>query len=115
MYTIWDRFMSYNLANRIGLTAIVLSFLPVMAVHCCMLSLHLAGYDPSMDELKNFRQWGDKTPGHPEVGLTPGVDVSTGPLGHGFAMGIGFAIAEAMLGAKYNKPDFPVVNHYTLA
>lgn len=75
--------------------------------------LHLAGYDVSIEQLKNFRQWGSITPGHPEYGVTPGVDASTGPLGHGFAMGVGFAIAETMLAAKYNKPGFEVVNHYT--
>ena len=75
--------------------------------------LHLAGYDVSIEDLKNFRQWGSITPGHPEYGVTPGVDASTGPLGHGFAMGVGFAIAETMLAAKYNKPGFEVVNHYT--
>ena len=75
--------------------------------------LHLAGYDVSMEELKNFRQWGSKTPGHPEYGHTAGVDASTGPLGHGFAMGVGFAVAEAMLAAKYNKPEFTVIDHYT--
>ena len=75
--------------------------------------LHVAGYDLPMEELKNFRQWGSKTPGHPESGHTPGVDASTGPLGHGFAMGVGFAMAEAMLAARYNKPEFSVVDHYT--
>ena len=75
--------------------------------------LHLAGYDVSIEDLKNFRQWGSITPGHPEYGVTPGVDASTGPLGHGFAMGVGFAVAETMLAAKYNKPGFEVVNHYT--
>ena len=64
--------------------------------------LHLTGFDVSLDELKNFRQWGSITPGHPEYGLTPGVDATTGPLGQGFANGVGMAIAEAHLAAEFN-------------
>lgn len=113
MYTIWDRFMNYNPADPQWFNRDRFILSPGHGSALLYAMLHLAGYDLSLDELKNFRQWGSKTPGHPEFGLTPGVDVSTGPLGHGFAMGVGFAIAEAMLGAKYNKPDFPVVDHYT--
>ena len=113
MYTIWDRFMNYNPANPNWFNRDRFILSPGHGSALLYAMLHLAGYDLSLDELKNFRQWGSKTPGHPEYGMTPGVDVSTGPLGHGFAMGVGFAIAEAMLGAQYNKPDFPVVNHYT--
>ncbi|HHW10306.1 MAG TPA: transketolase [Firmicutes bacterium] len=75
--------------------------------------LHLCGYDISLDDLKNFRQLGSKTPGHPEHGLTPGVETSTGPLGQGLANAVGMALAEAMAAARYNRPGFPVVDHYT--
>ncbi|HEX5831511.1 MAG TPA: transketolase [Gemmatimonadaceae bacterium] len=77
--------------------------------------LHLTGYDLPLDELRRFRQWGSRTPGHPERGLTPGVEVSTGPLGQGFANGVGMAIAEAWLAARYNRPGHTVVDHHTYA
>lgn len=75
--------------------------------------LHLSGYDLSLEDLQNFRQWGSKTPGHPEYGHTPGVDATTGPLGQGVAMAVGMAMAERHLAAVYNKEDFQVVDHYT--
>lgn len=113
MYTVWDRFMNYNPKdpNWFNRDRFILSPGHGSALYYAM--LHLAGYDVCIEQLKNFRQWGSITPGHPEYGVTPGVDASTGPLGHGFAMGVGFAIAETMLAAKYNKPGFEVVNHYT--
>lgn len=75
--------------------------------------LHLAGYEVSIDDLKQFRQWNSKTPGHPEFGHTDGVEATTGPLGQGIAMAVGMAMAEAHLAAKYNRPGYPVMDHYT--
>jgi transketolase len=77
--------------------------------------LHLSGYDLPMEELKQFRQWGSLTPGHPEFGHTAGVDATTGPLGQGIAMAVGMAMAEAQLGATYNKDQHRVIDHYTYA
>jgi transketolase len=84
--------------------------------HASMLlygSLFLSGYKVTLDDLKSFRTWGSKTPGHPEYGLTDGVEATTGPLGQGFGMGVGMAIAERHLAATYNRPDFNVVDHHT--
>src|SRR5579884_3780207 len=75
--------------------------------------LHLSGYKVSIEDLQQFRQWGSHTPGHPERGDTDGVEVTTGPLGQGFAMGVGLAIAEKHLSAVYNRPGFDIVDHYT--
>ena len=77
--------------------------------------LHLTGYDLTMDDLKAFRQWGSRTPGHPEYRHTPGVETTTGPLGQGIANAVGFAIAETMLAAHFNRPGFPVVDHRVYA
>jgi transketolase len=76
-------------------------------------TLFLSGYDITLDDLKSFRQWGSRTPGHPELGMTDGVEVTTGPLGQGFAMAVGMAMAEKHLAAVYNKPGFDVVDHHT--
>src|SRR5690625_8032831 len=75
--------------------------------------LHLSGYDVSLEDLKNFRQLGSNMPGDPEVHVTDGVEATTGPLGQGFANGVGIAMAEAHLAAEYNKENYPVVDHYT--
>jgi transketolase len=88
------------------------------AGHASMLlyaSLFLSGYDVTLDDIKDFRQWGSRTPGHPEHGHLPGVETTTGPLGQGFATGVGMAIAEAHLAARYNRPGHAVVDHYTYA
>src|ERR1022692_3272063 len=76
-------------------------------------TLYLAGYKLSLDDLKAFRQWGSRTPGHPEYHHTDGIEVTTGPLGQGFAMAVGLAIAERHLAAIYNKPGFEIVDHHT--
>ncbi len=112
-YSLWTRFMNHNPKNPnwFNRDRFVLS-----AGHGSMLLyslLHLGGYDVSMNDLKEFRQWGSKTPGHPEVGHTPGVDATTGPLGQGIAMGVGMAMAERHLAATYNKEDMELVNHFT--
>lgn len=111
-FVVWTQFLRHNPRNPhwFNRDRFVLS-----AGHGSMLLyslLHLTGYDVSLDDLKHFRQWGSITPGHPEVGLTPGVETTTGPLGQGFANGVGFAIAEAFLAATFNRDGFDVVDHY---
>jgi transketolase len=111
-YVLWTKFMKHNPRNPrwVNRDRFVLS-----AGHASMLLyglLHLTGYELSLDEIKNFRQWGSKTPGHPEYGLTPGVETTTGPLGQGFANGVGMAIAERYLAARFNRPNFPVVDYF---
>jgi transketolase len=112
-YVLWTRFLKHNPANPkwFDRDRFVLS-----AGHGSMLLyslLYLTGYDLSLDDLRNFRQWGSKTPGHPEYGHTPGVETTTGPLGQGLANGVGMAMAEAYLAARYNRPGFPIIDHYT--
>ncbi|MEW9676151.1 transketolase [Lentibacillus sp. L22] len=114
-YTLWTDFMNHNPKHSkwFNRDRFVLS-----AGHGSMLLyglLHLSGYDVSIDDLKGFRQWGSKTPGHPEVHHTDGVEATTGPLGQGIAMSVGMAMAEAHLAATYNKDDFDIIDHYTYA
>ncbi len=114
-YVLWTRHLKHNPADPTWFDRdrFVLS-----AGHGSMLLyslLYLTGYDLPLEELKRFRQWGSRTPGHPERGRTPGVEVTTGPLGQGFGNGVGMAIAEAHLAARYNRPGFDLIDHYTYA
>jgi len=112
-YVLWTRFLRHSPAQPDwpDRDRFVLS-----AGHGSMLLyslLHLTGYDLSLDEIKNFRQWGSKTAGHPEFNHAPGIETTTGPLGQGFATGVGMAMAEAHLAACYNRPGHEIVNHHT--
>jgi len=111
-YTIWTKHLHFNPKNPewVNRDRFVLS-----AGHGSMLLyslLHLTGFDLSMNELKQFRQWQSKTPGHPEYGLTPGVETTTGPLGQGFANGVGMALAERFLANRYNKPNHKIIDYH---
>ncbi|NIO72717.1 MAG: transketolase, partial [Anaerolineae bacterium] len=114
-YVLWTRFLKHNPTNPHwpNRDRFVLS-----AGHGSMLLyslLHLTGYDLPLEELQNFRQWGSRTAGHPEHGLTPGVETTTGPLGQGFANGVGMAIAERFLAEHFNRPGHTIVDHTTYA
>jgi len=114
-YTLWDRFLKHNPRNPAWADRdrFVLS-----AGHASMLLyslLYLTGYDLPLEELRDFRQWGSKTPGHPEHGLAPGVEATTGPLGQGFGNGVGMAIAERWLADHYNRPGHEIIDHYVYA
>ncbi|MDQ6653485.1 MAG: transketolase [Acidobacteriota bacterium] len=114
-YVLWTRFLRHNPRNPKweNRDRFLLS-----AGHGSMLLyslLYLTGYDLPLEEIKNFRQWGSKTPGHPEYGMTPGVEITTGPLGQGFANGVGMAMGAAHLAAKFNKEEFPLIDHHVYA
>ena len=114
-YVLWTRFLKHNPANPDwwDRDRFILS-----AGHGSMLLyslLYLSGYDLPLAQIQQFRQWKSRTPGHPERGLTPGVETTTGPLGQGFANGVGMAIAESYLAARYNRPGHKVINHFTYA
>ncbi len=114
-YVLWDRFLKHDPADPAwpDRDRFILSAGHGSALLYAL--LHLYGYDLPLEELKRFRQWGSRTPGHPEYGHVPGVEATTGPLGQGFAMGVGMAIAEAHLAALYNRPGHTVVDHFTYA
>ncbi|MFQ6673299.1 MAG: transketolase [Fidelibacterota bacterium] len=114
-YVLWDRFLRHNPQNPTWFNRdrFVLS-----AGHGSALLyglLHVTGYELALEEIKRFRQWGSMTPGHPEYGLAPGVESTTGPLGQGFANGVGMAMAERFLANRFNRKGFPVVDHFTYA
>src|SRR5512139_3723748 len=114
-YTLWTRHLRHNPRNPkwAGRDRFILS-----GGHGSMLLyslLHLTGYDLALDEIRNFRQFESRTPGHPEYGLTPGVETTTGPLGQGFATGVGMAIAAAQLAATFNQPDHEIIQSYIYA
>ena len=114
-YVLWDRFLKHNPADPHwpDRDRFILSAGHASALLYAL--LHLTGYDLPLEELKSFRRWGSKTPGHPEYGLTPGVEATTGPLGQGFANGVGMAIAEQRLADHYNRPGHHIVDHFTYA
>ncbi|PLR80218.1 transketolase [Bacillus sp. V33-4] len=112
-YTLWTKFMNYNPNNPEWFNR---DRFTLSAGHGSMLLyslLHLTGYEVTLEDLKNFRQWGSKTPGHPEYGHTPGVDATTGPLGQGISMAVGMAMAERHLATTYNRDKYNVIDHYT--
>ncbi len=115
IYMLWDRFLKHNPGDPEwpDRDRFVLSCGHASAMLYAL--LYLTGYDLSLEELKQFRQWGSRTPGHPEYGIVPGVETTTGPLGQGFANGVGMAIAERWLAANYNRPGHELINHYTYA
>jgi len=114
-YVLWDRFLKHNPRNPNWADRDRFVLSPGHASMLLYSLLHLTGYDLPLEELKSFRQWGSLTPGHPEVRHTPGVEVTTGPLGQGFAHGIGMAIAERWLAEHYNKPGHEIINHFIYA
>jgi transketolase len=114
-YVLWDRFLKHNPGDPRWPDRDRFVLSPGHASAMLYALLHLTGYDLSLDEVRNFRQWGSKTPGHSEYGVTPGVEATTGPLGQGFANGVGMAMAERWLAEHYNKPGHEIIGHYTYA
>jgi transketolase len=114
-YVLWTRFLKHNPANPKWFDRDRFVLSPGHGSMLLYSLLHLTGYDLPLEQIKRFRQWGSMTPGHPERGITPGVETTTGPLGQGFGNGVGLAMAEAHLAACYNRPGFDIVDHFTYA
>ena len=114
-YVLWDRFLKHNPGDPQWPDRDRFILSPGHASALLYSLLHLSGYDLPLEELMRFRQWGSKTPGHPEYGLTPGVEMTTGPLRQGFAHGVGMAVAERWLADHYNRPGHEIVDHYIYA
>ncbi|MGH7032068.1 MAG: transketolase, partial [Stellaceae bacterium] len=112
-YVLWTRFLKHNPANPQWFDRDRFVLSPGHGSMLLYSLLHLTGYDLSLEQIQQFRQWGSTAPGHPERGVTPGVETTTGPLGQGFGNGVGLAMAEAHLAASYNRPGFDIVGHYT--
>jgi len=112
-YVLWKFYLKHNPKNPnwVNRDRFILSNGHGSMLHYAL--LHLTGYDLPIDELKQFRQLGSATPGHPEVGVTAGVETTTGPLGQGLANGVGMALAEKLLATEFNQPGFPIINHNT--
>ena len=114
-YVLWDRFLKHDPRDPAWPDRDRFVLSPGHASAMLYALLHLTGYDVSLDDLRRFRQWGSRTPGHPELGHTPGVEATTGPLGQGFANGVGMAIAERRLARRYNHDGHRLIDHYTYA
>jgi transketolase len=112
-YVLWTRFLKHNPANPDWFDRDRFVLSPGHGSMLLYSLLHLTGYDLPLEQIKRFREWGSMTPGHPERGVTPGVETTTGPLGQGFGNGVGMAMAEAHLAACHNRPGFEIVNHFT--
>ncbi|MCZ6790140.1 MAG: transketolase [Chloroflexi bacterium] len=114
-YVLWDRFLKHNPEDTAWPDRDRFILSPGHASAMLYALLHLTGYDLPIEEMKSFRQWGSRTPGHPDYGLTPGVETTTGPLGQGFANGVGMAVAERWLADHYNRPEHEVISHHIYA
>jgi transketolase len=112
-YVLWTRFLKHNPANPEWFDRDRFVLSPGHGSMLLYSLLHLTGYDLPLEQIKQFREWGSMAPGHPERGVTPGVETTTGPLGQGFGNGVGLAMAEADMAACHNRPAVEIVNHFT--
>jgi transketolase len=115
VYALWSEFLNISPSNPKWINRDRFLLSPGHGCALLYALLHLSGFDLSIDDLRSFRQWNSKTPGHPEYGITSGVEATTGPLGQGFAMGVGMALAERMLAGCFNRQGYSIVDHYTYA